>query len=77
VSDSFDVDTTFRRGNDNGTGRLTVQQDGEIVLVTSIFTFTDIDSVTRLTLGTSLLGDQVVTKHLFSEFLGFFGSRKK
>lgn len=67
LGNGLDVHTTLRRGDDDGTLRGAVHEDGEVELATGELALDDVDGVAETTCGSGLLGDELVADHLVGE----------
>ena len=74
LGDGLDVHATLRRGDDDGTLRGAVHEDGEVELSARKLALDDVDGVAETTCGSGLLGDELVADHLVGEDGGFAGA---
>lgn len=75
-SDFFDLNTSFGGADDGWSLAVSVQNESEVDLSDDINTFVDKYCVDLETILGGLMGDQIVTDHLFGFFLDLLGSFK-
>lgn len=73
LGDTLNVDTALGRGNDNGTLRGAVHEDGKVELAAGKLALANVDGAAETALGASLLGDELVADHLLGEHPGLGG----
>jgi hypothetical protein len=72
-SNLFDFNTSFCRTDDGWSLAVSVQNEGEVDLSDNINTFVDEYCIYLESFFGSLMGDQIITNHLFCFFLDFLG----
>lgn len=70
LGNTLDVHTTLRRGHNDGALGGTVHQDSQVELAAGELALANVDGVAETASSASLLGDELVTNHLFGEHLG-------
>ena len=73
LGDGLNVHATLRGGDNDGSLRGTVHEDGKVELATGELALANVDGVAKTAAGTSLLGDELVANHLLGEHLGLVG----
>lgn len=71
--DSFNVDIVLGGGDNDGSLRGMVYEDGKVEFVMGEFVFVDVDGIVKMVIGISLFGDEFVVNYLLGEYFGFVG----
>ncbi len=76
LGDFFDVHAALGAGHDERAGSFTIQENGEIKFFFDLRTGGEQQRLHHAALGTGLLGDECLTKHLFGETYRFVHGRR-
>lgn len=73
LGDCLNVHAALGGGDDDGSLRGTIHEDGEIELAAGKLALANVNSAAEAAVGAGLLGDELVTNHLLGEHLGLVG----